>query len=460
MTTVINKELGQNRGVRRLWLQGKTLDNEGLTPGTKLVPTRKGRKLLLKVAANDDLETKTVTISSKKKNGNCIPIFDYCNSELSELFPEGTRVRITVTADGISVICHHQAERIEHRNNSTKSKLMNGAPLRVCSVFAGGMVLDNAVHSGLAKSGIDTEVAMVVEREHEYLECARRNNNSLFAKDCKFYQSEIQHLNIGNAQSLDIDLVVAGIPCTGSSLSGRAKLKLKHAESHPEAGAMFFYFLAICDALSPSMILIENVESYKNTASMDVIRSVLDTLGYDVLETILDGSAYALENRQRLCAIAVSRGLSEIDTLDVTALQERPRTIGDILDNVDDGDPAYQDHSYLVKKAARDKLAGKGFKQAIHTASDTHVGCIGKGYNRRRSTEPFFQNPSNPALTRLFTVNEHCSLKGIPPHLVDGLSVTKAHEVLGQSVVYPAFEAVSYHLGCFIRTEYPIKLAA
>jgi len=63
-------------------------------------------------------------------------------------------------------------------------------------------------------------------------------------------------------------------------------------------------------------------------------------------------------------------------------------------------------------------------------------------------------------------VLEHARLKGIPARIVEGLSTTVAHEVLGQSVVYPAFRAVGRALGRWLaalspaRTESPAALAA
>ncbi len=43
---------------------------------------------------------------------------------------------------------------------------------------------------------------------------------------------------------------------------------------------MFFNFLQFVEALNPAVVLIENVPEYQNTASMEVIRSVLSSLGY------------------------------------------------------------------------------------------------------------------------------------------------------------------------------------
>ncbi|EBB4184929.1 DNA cytosine methyltransferase, partial [Salmonella enterica] len=60
---------------------------------------------------------------------------------------------------------------------------------------------------------------------------------------------------------------------------------------------------------------------------------------------------------------------------------------------------------------------------------------------------PFIVHPEQPELSRIFTPTEHCRVKGIPEELIQGLSDTIAHQILGQSVVFPAFEALALALG-------------
>ncbi|MGR2492245.1 DNA cytosine methyltransferase, partial [Salmonella enterica] len=85
---------------------------------------------------------------------------------------------------------------------------------------------------------------------------------------------------------------------------------MEFAESHEEAGSMFFNFLQFVEALNPAVVLIENVPEYQNTASMEVIRSVLSSLGYSLQERILDGNEFGvIERRKRLCVVALSHGI-------------------------------------------------------------------------------------------------------------------------------------------------------
>jgi DNA (cytosine-5)-methyltransferase 1 len=101
----------------------------------------------------------------------------------------------------------------------------------------------------------------------------------------------------------------------------------------------------------------------------------------------------------------------------------------------------------LKAKEVRDKLQGKNFAMQVVAADSTKVGTITKGYSKVRSTDPKLEHPTDPNLLRQFTAGEHARIKGVPEHLVDGVSATVAHQILGQGVVYPPFVGVGQHLG-------------
>jgi DNA (cytosine-5)-methyltransferase 1 len=62
------------------------------------------------------------------------------------------------------------------------------------------------------------------------------------------------------------------------------------------------------------------------------------------------------------------------------------------------------------------------------------------------------QHPTNPDLLRQFTPVEHARLKGIPEHLINGLGLTIAHELLGQSICYEPFRAVGRCIGKYLQS--------
>ena len=75
------------------------------------------------------------------------------------------------------------------------------------------------------------------------------------------------------------------------------------------------------------------------------------------------------------------------------------------------------------------------------------IGTLTKGYSKVRSTDPKLRHADNPDLLRQLTPAEHARVKDVPAHLIEGLSPTIAHEVLGQGVVYRPFEALGEYLG-------------
>lgn len=209
------------------------------------------------------------------------------------------------------------------------------------------------------------------------------------------------------------------------------------------------YFLDFVKAMNPAIVLIENVTEYINTASMSVIRSVLTHLGYEIAIEILEGNKLGtLENRNRMCLVATTPGACDkVDFDQLIPVREKEATLNEILEDIPESSDRWKSYSYLAEKEIRDKKAGKGFARQLLTGEEEYSGVAGRGYFKVRSTEPQIISPYDSNKSRLFTVNEHAAVKGIPKHIVEGLSETVAHEVLGQSVCYPAFVAVGNLIG-------------
>ena len=118
------------------------------------------------------------------------------------------------------------------------------------------------------------------------------------------------------------------------------------------------------------------------------------------------------------------------------------KTVSSILEPIPDASERWKSFDYLAAKEQRDIQAKKGFRRQLIEPDMKSVGCIGKYYAKCRSTEPFLVHPNNKSLSRIFTAVEHCRLKNAPEFMIRGLSETRAHEALGQSVIYTCFRAV------------------
>jgi len=452
MATIVNTKLGEHRGKKRIWLEGQKLLREGYCPGMRFDLESKDAQVVLRVKPQGKF-----TVSKRERNGRVFPIIDLTAQELTRIFDGVEMLRVFIRSGTIVISAHHQQERVSERVNRLVRKLQNGEALSVCSLFHGGGVLDKAVHAGLRKSGINSAITVAVEMESKYLDSSLANNPELWNENSIVIDSPIQAVNL-NRGAPQVDILLGGIPCTGASKSGRSKNKLAFAESHETAGALFFNFLQFVEVLNPAIVLIENVPEYQNTASMQVIRSVLSSLGYCLQERILDGNALGvLERRKRLCVVALSHGIKGFELDKVQPVRTKENSIQDILEAVPLGSSCWKSFDYLAEKELRDKAAGKGFSRQLLSGEEAFCGTIGKDYAKCRSTEPFIVHPQQPELSRLFTPTEHCRLKGIPERLIHGLSDSVAHQILGQSVVFPAFEALAFALGNCLRRWSGIK---
>lgn len=448
MTTIINTKIGESKGVARLWLEGQKLSRGGIYTGQKLglVRSEANRAELREV--DDTFQGKTYTVSRRNRRGIEVPLIEVRADELKELF-SSERVRVAIREGRILVTTNHLDIKVQERLTSIKQTIKAGEALKICTIFLGGGVLDRAMHEGMLQAGLESFVQIGVEIEPTYLELLR-NNPDLWRPESLAVCSDIREMDWRN-NTPPCHLLYAALPCTGASLAGRAKGRLSTAEEHEDAGALFVDFLEAVKATNPAVVVIENVPQYQGTASMTVIRSVLVGLGYQLEEAILNGNDYgALERRDRFVMVATTKGMPSFDFDQVQPVRVKEACLNDVLEDLPLDSERWKSYSYLAEKEVRDKAAGKGFMRQLLDGTEPFCGTVGRGYSKARSTEPFIVHPTNPELSRLLTPVEHARVKGIPEEMIAGESDTTAHEILGQSVIYPQFQAIGLALGKYL----------
>jgi DNA (cytosine-5)-methyltransferase 1 len=445
MTSIVITAIGENRQKPRFWLEGKKLEREGFMPGDTFKLEDKGDHFLLVRCKDGDK-----SVSSRKGKG---AIIDITAQYLSKWFEVGQKLRAAIRRGKILVKRYFRTDRIARRVKALREALTKGN-ISTASGFHGGGVMARALHEGLAKAGASSFVQVAVEIEGKYLDSSLRNNDHIFRDESIVIEGAIQDICL--EKPVEVNIWESGIPCTGASLAGRSKNKISCAEEHSNAGALFFNCLQWIDQLNPAIVVLENVKQYQNTASMVVIRSVLSSLGYKVQERIFNGNEFgALESRDRLVVVGVSEGVGEFFNIDdVFPVQSKPKTLGDVLEPISDSDERWKSYDYLKQKEDRDIAAGKGFRRQLFDANSEYIATVTRQYNKVRSTDPFLKHPTDPELTRLLTPAEHARVKGIPESVVNENSVTTAHEILGQSVIYPVFVALGERLGGAIWQAY------
>lgn len=445
-STVINSKIGENRGQLRVWLEGGKLIRSGYAPDDRYDVIEDANTIVLKKS-----ETGAYSVSRRNRGETVLPLIELTASRCEALdshFQANQLIRVVVTPVAIRISKHHIDERTLEREERLTTKLRTGQPLKLAEAFYGYGMLNRAAHDGLGDAGLRSELAVVIERESKYLDPSLTLRKSGLTAETVIIESAIQHVRL--TDKIQVDGLIAGIPCTGASRAGKAKNKNASAEEHLDAGAMFYYTLRMIESLNPAFIVFENVTEYLNTESMAVIRSVLQNWGYSLHEMVISGRDFgSIEDRKRMCVIAMSVNLDanmNLMTAELDAIKNSissPDSLNTVLDDVDYNSPAWKSYDYLASKEVSDIEAGKNFRRQLLTGDETKCGTIGRHYNKARSTEPFIKHPTKPELSRLLTVNEHARVKGFPEkYLSNEMSVTTAHEALGQGVIYPAFKAV------------------
>lgn len=433
--------IGQNKGTARVWLQGNTLVRAGFEPRTKYqVSTKEGAIVLIKT----DVGVKIREVSSRKRNEKEIPIIDINNAELATMFEGLTQVRVIFKKGEITILPLASEIRAKERIADAVARMEAGEPLTFGSLAHGGGILSHALEAGFAAEGVKTRLAFANEHREDLTDHVMAHNDT-WDHDTISLQGPMQEYafdewvmrNIGRVNVLE-----AGLPCSGASVAGRAKRGLTHAEAHPEVGHLVVAFLAVIVRINPAVILLENVPQYQNTASMDIIRNQLRDMCYDVHETIVDGADWnAMEHRKRMVMVAVTQGMS-FNFEDLQRPVRIERKLSEILEDIALDDPRWSEMAGLKAKEIRDAAAGKSFAMQIFDGESTKIATLTKGIGKNRSTDPKIRHPENPDLLRIPTPLEHARSKDIPEPLVAELCATTAHELMGQSINYKPFVSV------------------
>lgn len=449
------KRVGSNRGKPRIWLEGGEISRAGLKAGDSYSVTIAGGSVILRADPNGN----RVISRKPKKSGEDLPIIDLNSSELLSLFEGMSAIRMVQFEGEIYLSPIPTELRKKDRLRRLRSKLENGEPLTMGSISHGGGVLSHAIHTGLEEAGVPTRLAWANEIRPELLEHASKHNSTwtdgtvMIAapmQEFAFDQRAMSHIK-------PTDIVEAGLPCSGASVAGRAKRGTSMPEEHPEVGHLVVAGLMIMARANPAIFLLENVIPYSSSASASILRNQLRDLGYSTHETILRGAdTNALEHRERWCLVAVTEGLDF--SWDMLQFPDKEVVrLSEALDDLPLDQQSWSEMRGLKAKEERDKAAGKGFMMQIYDADATKVNAITKGYAKIRSTDPKHRHPEDPNLLRQFTPTEHARIKQVPPELIEGLSATVAHELLGQGINYEPFRAAGRAIADCILTSMNVE---
>ena len=422
---LIDHKLGDHKGGRRVWLEGKRLLDAGFRDGVRYQVT----------PGQGSLELHLTPSGSHKvsRGGVERPIVDLITRALGSPVE---RVQVRFYSRRIVLSLHPIDARAQARLSRLNQRLAQGQKLRLGSVCHGGGVASSSILRGLGSA----EMALAVEHNAEYL--AQSLARGPLAQGGVTFQCDLGDL--GSSPEMlaalpEVDVLEAGLPCISASRAGRAKKGLARPSEDDATADLAHAFLNVVTWTKPATIVLENVPEYADSAEADTIRRNLSRLGYRLAERVIDGAEWALEARQRWILVATSDTAADLDQL--VADGNRPATLGEVLDKRPTG---WRSTAALDAQLAAARAKGQGFGRGrkLMTAADTSVPTLRRGYQKGGKTDVRVAHPTRPGQARLFSAAEHARIKGIDPALVKGLSEKKAHEVLGQSVIAPSFIAL------------------
>jgi len=428
---VTYSKLGDHRGHKRVWLEGKKLADIGFVrhqPYSVLV-NEETKKILLRLDPEGERK-----VAGRKRGDKEIPILDFSNETVTKLFKGASKVKATFNTNGTILIeMHHEDIKLNDREDRLKK---NGKAGKVTegSACSGAAVFAAAMKQGMAEGGLESSLEWIIDRDGSYLQVALDNNTAI-DDDTVIFEASLEELE--PELLAPVDVFQFSLPCTGHSIAGKSKNKIGRAEEHPTDATAVFGVMASIKATNPAIISSENVVEAQGSATYMLIKAELQRMGYAIHEFILDNEqAGSFEQRKRYWFLAVSNGidaLANIADIQLTTYGRTYNNLGELLEPVPADDKSWSDNQYLKDKAVTDKAAGKGFaNRQLLTEEATSCGTIGRHYNKRRSTEPFLVRAED-SKERLLTPVEHCRVKDVPESLVKGVAPTTAHQLLGQS---------------------------
>lgn len=243
-------KIGQHRGRPRLWLEGLKARRGGFLPGRRFNAKKDREKQMLVLELS---EAGDRIVSRKVKGERDVPVIDINSMELLSVLEYLAVVRVIVQPGRIFILPCASEIAARERIDRLLAKLATRQALGIGSLSHGGGVLTHAVHAGLRDAGIETKLAFANEIRPELIEQAAEHNG-VWNEETVPITAPMQEFAFDTwamGRLPKVEVLEAGLPCSGASVAGRAKRGLEHPEAHPEVGHLVVAFLAIVAKVQP-----------------------------------------------------------------------------------------------------------------------------------------------------------------------------------------------------------------
>ncbi|WP_019570905.1 DNA (cytosine-5-)-methyltransferase [Thioalkalivibrio sp. ALE11] len=274
------------------------------------------------------------------------------------------------------------------------------------------------------------------------------------------------------------DVLLAGFPCQPFSLAGVSKknsLGREHGFLCEAQGTLFFDVARIIEVKRPRAFLLENVKnlrSHDGGRTYEVIRRVLEELGYQVHDRVIDGKGFVPQHRERIYMVGFrkdtpftwnqldfpppdARTLREVlHREDGSETPEPPYTEGDMGTVGDKYILSDKLWKYLQDYRAKHERAGNGFGYSKVGPEDT-ARTLSARYHKDGSE--ILVDRGAAERPRRLTPRECARLMGFDDSFRIPVSDTQAYRQFGNSVVVPVIREIASamvpHVLADIRSE-------
>lgn len=395
----------ENKGVPRIWLEGKYLEKAGFLQGCNIKVQFFDDNI--KIALDQSGERR---ISGKKST----PVIDINNSKLLEIFNIADKVKVIIKLGEILVTRTKKAKRIATQLHDKSCG----------SIFSGGGLLDQSAK----QAGFNTKWA--IEVEPKYADVWQANHNG------SMYNCDIASVDL--EQLSQVELLIGGIPCEPFSTARRNGTD-EIPEEHKNADLSMF-FLMIVEQVNPRIIVLEEVPMYLKSGIGTATMAALRRMGYNVETRIVAGTDCGeLTIRKRAIVVA---SMGKISFPDCIAIE---RTMAEILQLPEDPECEWftrETKAHIFNGWDNQKAKGNNFQSQIITPESRYVQTIPKRYFAQQAGNPIVKHPTKQGMFRWLTLTEVKKIMGLPDSYDLGEYKTFAGEVMGQGVLVNLFHKI------------------
>ena len=260
------------------------------------------------------------------------------------------------------------------------------------------------------------------------------------------------------------DILLAGFPCQAFSLAGQ-KRGFEDAR-----GTLFFDVARIVKYHKPKVVFCENVKNLVNHdrgRTFDVIKSVLEDLGYKVFHKVLNSKNFGVpQNRERIYIVGFRNDIAPED-FTFPEKTDDTKVIKDIMEEHEVSPKYYLSTIYLdslKRHKARHASKGNGFGYEIRELDSVAgaIVCGGMGRERNliiddRLTDftpvTHIKGSVNKEYIRKMTPREGARLQGFPDNFKFVVADTHLYKQFGNSVTVPVIRAIAEKIKAQLEKE-------